>query len=256
LLGPVLLTLLLLLTQGQVPVQVPLPSPSTSTQSTQHLTQGVWLWTRTTYSDDSVLQSQNPNAYTVAFMDDGRVAIRADCNTGSSTYAVNGSALTIQPGAMTLVACPPGSQDTIFLRDLFQVASYVFNGPQLVLNMRVDSGNMIFSPQSTTALAGPTWRVTGYNNGTGGVVSTVSGTEISMVFGDDGRVSGNSGCNMFNGSYMLSGSSLSFGPLATTRRACVSEEANQQEQLFLAALGDLLFRRHMEPSRQRCVLPN
>src|SRR4029079_1125418 len=98
------------------------------------LTQGVWLWTRTDYSDDSVLQSPNPNAYTVAFMDDGRVAIRADCNSGSATYTVNGASLTIQPGAMTLVACPPGSQDTVFVRDLGQVASYVFNG-RLVLNM-------------------------------------------------------------------------------------------------------------------------
>jgi heat shock protein HslJ len=169
-------------------------------------------------------------------MDDGRVAIRADCNSGSATYTVNGASLTIQPGVMTLVACPPGSQDTVFLRDLMQVASYVFNGPQLVLNMRVDSGNMIFSPQSLTGLAGPTWRVTGYNNGMGGVVSILSGTQLSMVFGDDGRVSGNTGCNMFDGTYTLSGSSLSFGPLVTTRRACASEEANQQEQRFLAAL--------------------
>ena len=150
----VLLTLALLLPQavfaapspdGQVPVQLPqAAAPS--------LAQGVWLWNRTEYNDDSVLQSPNPNAYTLAFMSDGRLAIQADCNTGSATYTVNGSSLTIGLGVMTLAACAPGSQDGPFLRDLAQVATYVFDGPQLVLNIRLDTGNMIFSPQSLTGL--------------------------------------------------------------------------------------------------------
>jgi heat shock protein HslJ len=170
-------------------------------------------------------------------MDDGRVAIQADCNSGSGTYTASDSSLSIGPTAITLAACPPGSQDTAFLRDLMQVVTYVFSGPQLVLNLKLDSGNMIFSPQSPRGLSGPTWRVTGYNNGSGGVVSTLSGTVLSMVFDTDGRVSGDTGCNMFNGPYTLSGSSISFGPIATTRRACLSDEANQQEQQFLAALA-------------------
>ena len=230
--------------EAQVPVQLPppprsgVPAPPVSA-ATPSLTQGVWLWVRTVYGDDSVVQSQNPNQYTVAFMDDGRVAIRADCNTGSATYTTDGAGgLTIQPGIMTLAACPPGSQDTVFLRDLMRTATYVFDGPQLVLNMSLDSGNMYFSPQSPMALVGPTWRVTGINNGMEAVVSTVAGTQVSMIFGDDGRVSGDTGCNMYNGAYTLSGASITFGPLATTRRACLSDDANRQEQQFLAALAN------------------
>ena len=253
--APLLLVLTLLLPQtlfaaqlpeAQVPVQLPpapnapapiqplAPAPSASTPT---LTQGVWLWTRTEYGDDTVLQSPNPNRYTVAFMDDGRVAIQADCNSGSAAYTTSDSSLTIGPAAVTLAACPPGSQDTAFLRDLMQVVTYVFAGPQLVLNMRLDSGNMIFSPQSLTGLSGPTWRVTGYNNGMAGVVSVVSGTQLSMVFDTDGRVSGDTGCNTFNGPYTISGASITFGPLITTRRACLSDDANRQEQQFLAALA-------------------
>jgi heat shock protein HslJ len=194
------------------------------------------LWTRTEFSDDSVLRSPNPNAYTVAFNPDGRVAIRADCNSGSASYSVDGSQLTIEPGIMTLAACGPGSQDTRFVQDLFQVATFVFDGPQLMLNLRLDSGNMYFSPQSLTGLSGPTWRVTNINNGNDAVVSTVSGTQVSMVFGEDGRVSGDSGCNTFNGPYTISGSSISFGPLASTLRACIPDEVSQQEQHFYAAL--------------------
>jgi heat shock protein HslJ len=95
---------------------------------------------------------------------------------------------------------------------------------------------VLFDPQSTTALVGPIWQATSYNNGIAGVVTTVPGSEVSMVFSDDGRVSGNGGCNAFNGPYTLSGSSITFGPLATTRRACPSEAINLQEQRFLAAL--------------------
>jgi heat shock protein HslJ len=218
---------------AQVPVQLP-PAPASAGPS---LTQGVWLWTRTEYNDDSVLRSPDPNAYTLAFMSDGRLAIRADCNTGSATYTVDGSSLTIQPGVMTLAACPPGSQDGPFLRDLAQVVTYVFNGPQLVLNIKLDTGNMIFSPQSLTGLSGPTWRVTSYNNGMNGVVSVVPGTQLSMVFGDDGQVSGNTGCNQFSGTYTISGASIAFGPIATTLRACLSDAANLQEQQFLSALN-------------------
>lgn len=243
--GALLFVSLLLVAQvaeGQVPVQLP-PAPETPQPPGQlaepgpSLTQGVWLWTRTEFADGNVLQSQNPNTYTVAFNDDGRLAIRADCNSGSGTYTVDGSALTIQPGPMTLVACPPGSQDSDFLRDLLLPSAYEFDGPQLVLTLGSDAGRMVFSPQSLTGLSGPTWRVTGYNNGMDAVVSLVPGTQLSMLFGEDGRVSGDTGCNMFSGPYTLSGSKVSFGPLVSTRRACLADKANRQEQQFLAALA-------------------
>jgi len=173
------------LTFAQVPVQLPPRPPAASLESS--LTQNVWLWVRTEYGDDSVVESSNPNAYTLRFGED-RVAIRADCNTGSAGYVVNGSSISFQPGPITLVACGPDSQDSLFLRDLMQAATFVFAGDHLVLNLRFDSGNMIFSPQSPSALSGQPWRVTGINNGMQGVESTVSGTQVTAHFGEDGRV--------------------------------------------------------------------
>lgn len=47
------------------------------------------------------------------------------------------------------------------------------------------------------------------------------GEAPTLVFGPDGSVAGSSGCNRLTGSYAIEGGhSLSFGPLATTRRAC------------------------------------
>lgn len=54
------------------------------------------------------------------------------------------------------------------------------------------------------------------------------------LMADGHKVQGSAGCNRMMGSYELRGSSLKFGPLATTRMACPSMDA---EQAYLVALG-------------------
>jgi len=85
-------------------------------------------------------------------------------------------------------------------------------------------------------LTGVTWRVVQYSDGAGGLASPVPGSQMTMLFADDGTVSGNASCNSYSGAYQLSGSSLTFGPLIMTLRAC-AEAINAQEQLFLTAVG-------------------
>jgi heat shock protein HslJ len=200
--------------------------------------QGVWVWQRTEMSDDTTIVSPDPNKYTISFQADGRLAIRADCNQGGGSYVLDGPQLTITPGPMTLIACPPPAQDAAFMRGLRDVATYVMDGDNLVLNLKVDSGNMIFSPQPPLSLAGATWRVTFYNNGAGSAQSVLRDTELTVTFGDDGAVNGNGGCNLFRGPYSVLGDRISFGKLVSTRRACISEPLNAQEQAFLKALAN------------------
>lgn len=52
----------------------------------------------------------------------------------------------------------------------------------------------------------------------------------------NGRIAGNSGCNVFTGAGELSGGAAKIGPLATTRMAC-PPAIMDQEGRFLAALG-------------------
>lgn len=42
----------------------------------------------------------------------------------------------------------------------------------------------------------------------------------TLLLDDQGRASGNSGCNQFGGSYTLEGADLHFGGIAMTRMAC------------------------------------
>lgn len=43
---------------------------------------------------------------------------------------------------------------------------------------------------------------------------------IVIEFKEDGTVSGSGGCNNFTGTYTITGDVISFGPLATTKKAC------------------------------------
>ena len=52
----------------------------------------------------------------------------------------------------------------------------------------------------------------------------------------EGRATGNTTCNRFSGPYSLSGDSLGFGALISTKMACVDSALNAQEVAFLGAL--------------------
>src|SRR4051794_22338363 len=114
----------LLIFIAQVPVQVPI-SPSAAPGD---LVGRTWMWTRTDQADGSVVQPTDPTRYTLTLLDSGRATIRADCNTGSGAFSLDDHQLRLQPIAITLIACPPGSSDGVFLRDLQSVASYALDG--------------------------------------------------------------------------------------------------------------------------------
>ena len=58
-----------------------------------------------------------------------------------------------------------------------------------------------------------------------------------LRFETDGRVSGSTGCNGLTGTATIGEGTITFSPLATTRRAC-TDEAMAQEKRFLDAMGN------------------
>lgn len=62
------------------------------------------------------------------------------------------------------------------------------------------------------------------------------GVESSIRFEAEGRVVGNAGCNNLQGTYEVDGASMSFGPLAVTRKMCPPAMMDQ-EAVFLQALA-------------------
>jgi heat shock protein HslJ len=228
--------LLLAACQGAAtPTAQPTEVPAGSTD--QSLTGPVWKWTTTQMNDGSKTIPDDPNNYLIQFQADGTVSITADCNQVMGTYTVDANQVTITPGASTLVACPEGSLADAYLKQLGNVGSYFFQGENLVLEIKMDSGSMIFAPSAAAGLPGTSWSVVNYNNGKEAVVSVLAGTEISLDFGTDGTLSGKAGCNNYNGGFEVDGAALKVGALASTMMACESPEGvMDQEQQYLAAL--------------------
>jgi heat shock protein HslJ len=90
----------------------------------------------------------DPSAYTIEFRDDGTVAVRADCNSGTGRFEGTPPQLLITDLSMTEMACPPGSLSDDFVRNLRDVRSFVFRGGQLYLALMADAGIMILSAQA------------------------------------------------------------------------------------------------------------
>jgi heat shock protein HslJ len=84
-------------------------------------------------------------------------------------------------------------------------------------------------------LTGTEWRLVSLGP-SGAEEEVVRGTTVTLKFGEDGRASGSTGCNSYGGTYEVRGDRISFGRLISTKRACLDQNANQQEQQFLAAL--------------------
>jgi len=201
----------------------------------------VWAWQSLSGADP--IEVGSPDRYTLEFSEDGMYAVRADCNTGQGGFTFDDGRLVLNPGPMTLAACLPGSYGSQFVALLGEVTSATRSGDQLTLSLS-DGSSMLFEPLPTSValggsvtLGGSKWEVSAYNNGRGGVTTLVAATRMSVAFGEDGTVSGSSGCNTFSGTYTADDSSIELGPAASTQKMCAAEGVMEQEEQFLAALA-------------------
>ncbi len=87
----------------------------------------------------------DPENYTLTLLPDGTATLQADCNRVSWTYTLEGSSLTFNTlGPATLAFCGEESLDQQYLAWLGDTATYVIEGGQLFLNLKLDAGNMVF----------------------------------------------------------------------------------------------------------------
>jgi heat shock protein HslJ len=134
------------------------------------------------------------------------------------------------------MACPDPQTavEDEYLDRLPNVASYSIEGDTLTLS-DADGGALLeYAATDMAATLIGDWTVTSYYTGDA-VTSVVGNVELTTTF-DDQSVSGNAGCNSFNGPYTVDGDAIEIGPLASTRAACPNDELQQQETDYLAAL--------------------
>jgi heat shock protein HslJ len=86
------------------------------------------------------------------------------------------------------------------------------------------------SKENTRLLVG-SWRLTAY----GPVDSTtpaVPDVEATLTLGEDGTLSGSTGCNEFGGDYTVEGDQITFGQIASTLILCPDLQMAQEEAML------------------------
>lgn len=78
------------------------------------------------------------------------------------------------------------------------------------------------------------WTLQSYRDPAGTLVPVKSGTQITALFGSDGRMSGSAGCNRYNANYTVRDFAISISPPASTKIFCSDPGIMQQESAYLA----------------------
>ncbi len=194
------------------------------------------VWTLTALMGEPPLRE---TTITAEFGGDGRVSGSSGCNTYSGSYAVDGNKLSLgQAMASTMMACQPAvmDQEQAYMKALGAVTSYQVKDSILTLYGASKTPLAEYAVVEQT-LEGTSWDAIAYNNGKGGVVTVLSGTEITASFSEDGRLTGSAGCNSYLADYKTEGTNITISsPVATTRMACPEEGVLAQEAAYLAAL--------------------
>ena len=177
----------------------------------------------------------------------GRAAGTDSCNRYTTAYTRKGSQLQFgEKGAATLMACAPEVMQVAnaFGAILYDTRSYRIEFDTLTL-FNADGKPLARLQEQANPLAGTSWQVTAVNNGRQAVVSVLTGTALTMVFGKDGKLSGSAGCNNFSAAFRAEGSALSIDAPVATRMMCAQPEGRMaQEAQFLAALATAASARH------------
>jgi heat shock protein HslJ len=191
-----------------------------------------------TVDADGVRRSVPHEVRATARLDEATISGVGGCNRYSGGYELAGRSLTFRPVASTMMACsePAMSVEGAFFAALGRVAAWEIGGDALALRDAAGSVVLEFAAVDEPSLTGTAWRATGINDGRGAVSGPVAGTAIGAEFGEDGTLTGSSGCNRYRGTFRSDGHAILIGPLATTRMAC-PEPLMEQEARYLAALG-------------------
>jgi len=165
------------------------------------------------------------------------------CNQYGGSYERNGSRITIGQIFSTLMYCEEAGvseRESAYLGLLGGIRMYRIEGDSLRFFDGVGAEVLVFtraSPVASLPLTGTPWGLESLASGKDAVGSLIAGTRIDAVFTGNGSVSGSAGCNQYFASYTTAGSSLTLGPVGSTKMFCGAPAGIMgQEQAFLSLL--------------------
>ena len=179
----------------------------------------------------------------MAFGTDGQVQGTGSCNGYGGPYRLDGDTIAVGDLVSTMMLCQDeaiGAQETAFMAALRGAATWRIDEAG---ELHLDGVSEIVAEP---AVDGPGGSPAGSPAGEGlvgrwdlvemGPTADFAHLLPTIGFGADGDISGFAACNTFSGTYTTDGSTLTLGPLATTKIAC-QRPASAVEAEYLEALS-------------------
>lgn len=112
----------------------------------------------------------------------------------------------------------------------------ILAGLMVLIPILFSAGCIGNSPESAELqLNGTSWALTHYvSEGTSRHI--LDGTTITMLFSDDGRITGSAGCNHYFASYEIRGTKIAIGQAGATEMYCMGAGMMEQESSYLSLL--------------------
>ncbi|MFE3068852.1 META domain-containing protein [Streptomyces sp. NPDC059247] len=202
-------------------------------------------WTIGAVTSDGV-RSAAPDGARIDFGTDGTARGSTGCNAFASDVVLSGDTLTVSARDKSETACPEDAVrfETVWTKAFAGPLRGTLKGPRLTLTAPDGRYVLELTAEPAAPLRGTTWRIDGLVSGA--TVSSLpgdSGTKARLVIGEDGRVTGNLGCNNFSATARTAGGTLTVeGPVATTRMMCTGLRMRLETRLYELLGGPLTYR--------------
>jgi heat shock protein HslJ len=183
---------------------------------------------------------------------DGQVRANAGCNTMSGPARFEAGTLVVTDLAQTDMGCPGDGryeQDQFVAGFLTARPAYSYDGT--TLDLRTADVRLVLGPRKSVLpdrpLEGTRWDVTHVTQGPArgnedpdAAVSAGAAPANAYLQFADGKLTGNDGCNSLFGDATVSGDTITFGPVGTTKKACPGMTGMDQVRAVLT--GDVTWK--------------
>ena len=167
------------------------------------------------------------------------LAARAGCNNMFGPYMVSGDVLKVAQMGSTMMACDPAlmKQDAWLSAFLASGPTWTYDGGTLQLTNGTDTMQLTAALTGAAAVPGVGWKLVGLISKSGSSVSAVDASLSPWIEFQGSTVTINTSCNTGSGPAQIGDTTITFGPIAMTLRACLSPSSDVEEAMTSVLQG-------------------
>lgn len=214
-----------------------------------------------TYLSTAVVENGEPKQLAgkirLQFTEDGRLIADAGCNQLQAPVETGAGKIAVKDLSMTNMGCDQARHATDeWLAKLLQAGpTWKLTADKLAVS--TDTTTIDLTDRETAEpdlpLEGTKWRLSTVL--AGDTASHQAGSEQAYLTINGERVTGSTGCNEFQGKVARAGDKLTFGELATTRRACAGDAGKLEQSLLGVLTGEVGYQIESNQLRLRPTTP-